>query len=70
MEVPVVAFRVPGVVDAVDSGATGELDPLSVSRLPPQSVSTFGSRRCAENTRAPEGAESANSSPVKRSRPH
>jgi glycosyltransferase involved in cell wall biosynthesis len=34
MEVPVVAFRVPGVVDAVDSGATGELvDPLSAEQV-------------------------------------
>jgi glycosyltransferase involved in cell wall biosynthesis len=34
MELPVVAFRVPGVVDAVDSGTTGELvDPLSAEQI-------------------------------------
>jgi len=34
MEVPVVAFRVPGVVDAVESGTTGELvDPLSSEQI-------------------------------------
>ena len=34
MEVPVFAFRVPSVVDAVDSGATGELvDPLSAEQI-------------------------------------
>ena len=34
MEVPVVAFRVPGVVDAVESGTTGELvDPLSSAQI-------------------------------------
>jgi len=33
MEVPVVAFRVPGVVDAVYSGAIGELDLLSTEQI-------------------------------------
>jgi glycosyltransferase involved in cell wall biosynthesis len=34
MELPVVAFRVPGVVDAVESGTTGELvDPLSAEQI-------------------------------------
>jgi glycosyltransferase involved in cell wall biosynthesis len=34
MEVPVVAFRVPGVVDAVESGTTGELvDPLCAEQI-------------------------------------
>ena len=34
MEVPVVAFRVPGVVDAVESGTTGELvDPLCPEQI-------------------------------------
>ena len=34
MEVPVVAFRVPGVVDAVESGMTGELvDPLCSEQI-------------------------------------
>jgi glycosyltransferase involved in cell wall biosynthesis len=34
MELPVVAFRVPGVVDAVESGITGELvDPLSAEQI-------------------------------------
>ena len=34
MELPVVAFRVPGVIDAVDSGMTGELvDPLSFEQI-------------------------------------
>ena len=34
MELPVVAFRVPGVVDAVESGTTGELvDPLSAAQI-------------------------------------
>ena len=34
MELPVVAFRVPGVVDAVESGTTGELvDPLSAPQI-------------------------------------
>jgi glycosyltransferase involved in cell wall biosynthesis len=34
MELPVVGFRVPGVIDAVDSGTTGELvDPLSSEQI-------------------------------------